>query len=43
MDVTPTPPSGGGGGRNRKLLKRILGWLTLQAIAEGLRRVAENL
>ncbi|MFH8692701.1 hypothetical protein OG333_38495 (plasmid) [Streptomyces anulatus] len=38
-----TPPPSGGEGRNRKLVKRILGWLTLQALAEGLRRVAENL
>ncbi|MFG3384396.1 hypothetical protein [Streptomyces sp. NPDC047999] len=40
--AAPPPPSGGED-RNRKLVKRILGWLTLQALAEGVRRVAENL
>ncbi len=42
MDAEPTPPNSGAG-RKRKVVKKILGWLTLQALAEGVRRLAENL
>ncbi|MEU5416632.1 hypothetical protein [Streptomyces clavifer] len=42
MDVT-TPPSGGSGRNRNKAVKKITGWLILQAIAEGLRRLAEHL
>lgn len=42
MEATPTPPSGGEG-RARKVVKQILGWLTLQGFAEAFRRLAEKL
>lgn len=42
MEAKPTPPSGGEG-RVRKVVKQFLGWLTLQALAEAFRRLAEKL
>ncbi len=37
-----TPPEGGEN-RNRRAVKRILGWLTLQGLAELLRRLLQEM
>lgn len=38
-----SPPDGGGERDNRKVVKKILGWLALQALSAWLRHQIENL